>query len=144
MNAYAYAESKVTQEQPPSIKICMHLVCVILNSTMKWAGPCSRSYRSMETPPEPAVFFENIVNHSTSQCQGPMVLWSVLEEREEIPLLSMNCVMGVNPPCPFLLKQGQLHSGFLCFHFVQMLQKLRFALGSAALGRKQDGGRLAL
>lgn len=26
----------------------------------------------------------------------------------------MNCVMRVNSPCPLLLKQGHLHSGFLC------------------------------
>lgn len=78
-------ESKVTQEQPSPIKISMHLVFVILNSTIKWAGPCTKSCRSMETPPEPEVLFENIVNHSTSQCQGPTVLWFVLQERLNSP-----------------------------------------------------------
>lgn len=63
-------ESKVTQEQPSSIKISMHLVWVILNSTIKWAGPCTRSYRSMETPPELVVLSENIVKQHQSM-PGP-------------------------------------------------------------------------
>lgn len=77
-------ESKVAQEQP-SIKINMHLVHVILNSTIKCAGPCTRSCRSMETPSKPEVLFENIVSHSTSQCQGPTVLWSVQERGNSPP-----------------------------------------------------------
>lgn len=139
-------ESKMTLEQASPIKISMYLVHVVLNATIKWAGPYIKSCRSMETPPEPEVLFENIVNHSTSQFQGPTVLCaflSVLQERGNSSPQHELCEGGYSP-CPLLLKQGHLHSRVLCFPFVQTLQKLRYTLCSAALGWNKDRERLAL
>lgn len=104
----------------------------------------------METPPELVVLCENIVNNSTSECQGPAVLWSVLQGNGHSPPQSEKPVCrGLTHQvlfyaCCLPLKQGLALSGFLYFHFVQRLQKLRYILCSAALGWKQDGWRLAL
>lgn len=104
----------------------MHLVCVTLNSTIKWAGPCTGSYRCMKTPPELVVLCGNIVNNSTSQCQGPTVLWSVVQGKgcsppgSEKPVCQGLTHQVLSYACCLPLKQGLVLSGlFLYFHFVQ-------------------------
>lgn len=104
-------------------KISKHFMCIILNSTIKWAGPCIGSYRSMETPPELVVSCENVVNNSTSQCQSPTVLWSVLQGKGHSPPWSEKPVCWglthqvLSYACCFSLKQGLvLNDWFLYFH----------------------------
>lgn len=118
-------------------KISMHLMCIILNSTVKWAGPYTGICRSMETPPELVVLYENIVNNSTSQCQGPTVHWSVLQGKGHFPPWSCR----VNSPDPLLclLPPIEARTGtqwLLYLHFVQRLMNLRYILYSATLGLK--------
>jgi len=131
-------------------KISMHLVCIILNFTIRWEGLCIASYRSMETPPELVVLCENIVSNGTSQCQGPAMLWSVLQgnghssPQSEKPVCQGLTHQVLSYACCLPLKQWLVLSGFSYFHFVQTLQKMRYILCSATLVWKQDGWRLAV